>query len=332
MNNRFAILLQKFLTSYIIQECNDSINTKDSYATAFYLFLQFLKEKHQINSDDIKIELINKNTIMEYLNWLEEERGSSIQTRNQRLSAIKSFYKFVQTNEMDLFNTCSQILNIQNKKSPDKIITYFSPDEIKIMINYLNKNNNLKLLTMICVLYETGARVNEFINIKVSDIDLSDNASITLYGKGNKVRIVPISEELVKIIKKYLNIKYIDYGEEYLFYSNRKKKFSRNTINYNIDELVNTLHKLYPNKFNKKYHPHSFRHSKATHLYNNNTPLLYIKDFLGHKSVKSTEIYAKPDLGKQREQILNNAIEIPSNKKYSKTRKESLDDWLKHNM
>ena len=185
---------------------------------------------------------------------------------------------------------------------------------------------------MICVLYETGARVNEFINIKVSDIDLSDNASITLYGKGNKVRIVPISEELVKIIKKYLNIKYIDYGEEYLFYSNRKKKFSRNTINYNIDELVNTLHKLYPNKFNKKYHPHSFRHSKATHLYNNNTPLLYIKDFLGHKSVKSTEIYAKPDLGKQREQILNNAIEIPSNKKYSKTRKESLDDWLKHNM
>ena len=249
MNNRFAILLQKFLTSYIIQECNDSINTKDSYATAFYLFFFFFKEKHQINSFDIKIELINKNTIMEYLNWLEEERGSSIQTRNQRLSAIKSFYKFVQTNEMDLFNTCSQILNIQNKKSPDKIITYFSPDEIKIMINYLNKNNNLKLLTMICVLYETGARVNEFINIKVSDIDLSDNASITLYGKGNKVRIVPISEELVKIIKKYLNIKYIDYGEEYLFYSNRKKKFSRNTINYNIDELVNTLHKLYPYKF-----------------------------------------------------------------------------------
>ena len=180
------------------------------------------------------------------------------------------------------------------------MISYFSEDEIKMMINYLNKCKDLKKLTMICVLYETGARVSEFINIKLEDLNLSDNASITLYGKGNKTRIVPISQELVKLINKHLNEAYINYGDDYLFYSNYKKKYNRKSINYLIDNLIEKLKEIYSGNFKGNYHPHSFRHTKATHLYNNGTPLLYVKDFLGHSTITSTEIYATPDSKKRR--------------------------------
>lgn len=194
MNNRFSKLVQSFLTSYIIGECNYSMNTKASYSTTFYLFTKFMNDIHHVKPNNIEIESINKSLIIEFLDYLETERDASVETRNQRLACIKSFFKFVQINEPDLFETCTLILSIKNKKVPNKIISHFSEEEIKIIINYLNDNKELKKLTMICVLYETGARVSEFINIKHDDLNMSENANITLYGKGDKVRIVPISQ------------------------------------------------------------------------------------------------------------------------------------------
>ena len=332
MTNRFSKLVQKFLTTYVIGECNYSMNTKASYSTTFHLLLEFMSEVKNIKPNKIEIEAITKEVIVQFLDWLETNRFVSISTRNQRLACIKSFYKYVQSNEPDLFDTCVLILSIKNKKVPNKMISYFSEDEIKIMINYLNNSKDLKKLTMICVLYETGARVSEFINIKLSDLNLSDNAGITLYGKGNKIRVVPISQELVKLINKYLKEEYINYDGDYLFYSNYKKRYRRFGINYIIKQLVVELNIIYPNYFKGNYFPHSFRHTKATHLYNNGTPLLYVKEFLGHSTISSTEIYATPDTKKQREEILKNSESINTKHKYSDNKKENLDNWLKSNM
>ena len=332
MNNRFSKLVQYFLTAYIIGECNYSMNTKSSYATTFYLLLEFMNKEKNIKPNKIEIESITKEVIIQFLDWLETDRTVSIQTRNQRLACIKSFYKYVQINEPDLFESCAQILSIKNKKAPNKMISYFTENEIKIMINYLNDIKDLKKLTMVCVLYETGARVSEFINIKLSDLNLSDNASITLHGKVNKTRIVPISQELVKLINKYLKEVYINYGDDYLFYSNYKEKYKRQGINYIIKQLIIQLKFMYQESFKGNYHPHSFRHTKATHLYNNGIPLLYVKEFLGHSTITSTEIYATPDSKKQREEILKIAESITIRNKYSNTKQTDLDDWLKNNM
>ena len=332
MTNRFSKLVQSFLTTYTIGECNYSMNTKASYSTTFHLLLEFMNKEKNIRPNKIEIETITKEVIVQFLDWLETNRFVSIQTRNQRLACIKSFYKYVQSNEPDLFDTCSLILSIKNKKVPNKIISYFSEDEIRIMINYLNNSKDLKKLTMICVLYETGARVSEFINIKLNDLNLSDNASITLYGKGNKVRVVPISDELVKLINKYLKEAYTNYGDDYLFYSMQKRKYYRNSINKIITTLVNDLKIKYSNYFKDNYFPHSFRHTKATHLYNNGTPLLYVKEFLGHSTISSTEIYATPDSRKQRKEILKNSETINTKNKYNNHKKDDLDNWLKNNM
>ena len=330
--NKFSKLLQSFLIDYIIGECNCSLNTKSSYSTTFYLLIEFLFKKYKIKSNEITFDNLNKEIIIEFLDYLENDRKNSVSTRNQRLASLKSFFKYVQYNEPSLFDLCTQILSIKNKKVPNKMISYFSEEEIKIIISHLNKENNLKYLTLLCVLYETGARVSELINIKICDINLSDTASITLYGKRNKIRIVPISNELVKLINKYFKNQYVDYGEGLLLYSKNHKQYSRFGINFIINSLVDKLKLEYPNYFKENYHPHSFRHSKATHLYNNGTPLLYIKDFLGHSTITTTEIYASPDSKKQRELILENAQEIKIKTNYSDNKKETLDNWLKNNM
>lgn len=330
--NKFSKLLQSFLIDYIIGECNCSLNTKLSYSTTFYLLIEFLFKKYKIKSNEITFDNLNKEIIIEFLDYLENDRKNSVSTRNQRLASLKSFFKYVQYNEPSLFDLCTQILSIKNKKVPNKMISYFSEEEIKIIISHLNKENNLKYLTLLCVLYETGARVSELINIKICDINMSDTASITLYGKRNKIRIVPISNELVKLINKYFKNQYVDYGEGLLLYSKNHKQYSRFGINFIINSLADKLKLEYPNYFKENYHPHSFRHSKATHLYNNGTPLLYIKDFLGHSTITTTEIYASSDSKKQRELILENAQEIKIKTNYSDNKKETLDNWLKNNM
>ena len=332
MNNRFYELVQDFLTKYLIDECNYSDNTRKSYATVFRIFIKFIKEEKINGINEIEIELITKEVIIQFLDWLERNRKNSISTRNHRLMVLKSFFRYVLLNEPDLSNNCFKILNINFKKVPKKIISYFTEDEIKMIINYLNDIKDLKHLTMICVLYETAARVSEFINIKISDLDLRDNANIVLYGKGSKARKIPISQELVKLINLYINEVYIDYGENYLFYSTHKNKFHRDSINKYIDKLVKILKEKHPGYFLKKYHPHSLRHSKGTNLYNNNTPLLYIKEFLGHKSITSTQIYATPDTAKQRKEILKNAQSIKTKTRYTKTNQDDFEEWLKMNM
>ena len=118
MPNRFSKLVQEFLTNYIIGECNYSMNTKASYSATFHLLLEFTNEEKNIKPNKIEIETITKEVIIQFLDWLETNRNVSVQTRNQRLACIKSFYKYVQSNEPDLFNTCSLILSIINKKVP----------------------------------------------------------------------------------------------------------------------------------------------------------------------------------------------------------------------
>ena len=103
------------------------------------------------------------------------------------------------------------------------MILYFTEEELKIIINYLNKENNLKYLTLKCILYKTEAKVQELINIKIKYISLIDIASITLCGKRNKIRIISISNELIKLLNKYFKQIYIDYEEELLFYSTQRK-------------------------------------------------------------------------------------------------------------
>ena len=151
-------------------------------------------------------------------------------------------------------------------------------------------------------------------------------------GKGNKTRIIPINDELKNIIEVYLDKSYVDYGSGYLLYTKFKKTFTRFGIYDFVNRLIIKLQQKYLKLFIGNYHPHLFRHPKATRLYNNGVMLLTIKDFLGHSSITTTEIYAAPDSKHIREQIEKGNVELNITNNYSDDQKSDLLEWLRNNL
>ena len=326
--NTFPLRVQEFLGEYLPLGRNYSVNTIASYSTAFILLYEFMEEKHGIRPEKICFEDIDVEVINEYLLWLDEERGASVPTRNQRLAAIKSFYKYTITKEPSLSHTCTAIMSIENKKGSARIISYFTEEEIKILIDFVHENMAEKYLVIIAALYETAARVSELINIRISDIYLDNKPRIIIRnGKGKKSRSIPISKELADILNKYLST--LDADADYLFMTKFNHPYSRHGIYDFVNRLVDNVREIHPDCFKGNYHPHSFRHSKATHLYNSGTPLLSIKSFLGHSSVTATEIYATPDSDIIRKQIEKGSKKIEVEPKISDKQQADILKWLK---
>ena len=196
---------------------------------------------------------------------------------------------------MSYFDKCSQILSIEYKKTPLTIVSYLSIDEIKSLLSIPNiKNDNeFRHLIILTLLYETGARVSELINVKLVDINFNNTPYIILHGKGNKTRSVPISKDVFNMLKIYLNRLNIKDKNDYILKNKLNKKITRDGVQYIIDTYIKRAKEKYPNHYTQKITNHSFRHSKAMHLLEAGVNLIYIRDILGHKSITTTEIYAK---------------------------------------
>lgn len=309
MKNNFPFLLNNFFKT-LENEYNYSTNTIISYKYTFKLLVKFLIEEKHIPLRKINFEVISKDIIREFLDNVES--NNSINTRNQRLGAIKSFYRYISTEDIDNIVNCEKILSIRCKKNTRKYIDYLTIQEIKNYFNCieLRKPKDLRDLALLSLLYDTAARASELLNIKLDDILLDDNPKVALYGKGNKQRRVPITNNTKEIILNYINEFKIE-RYSYLFSNSKGLKYTTKMLEHVI--------KKYCKKANieKNIHPHSFRHSRAMHLLESGINLIYIRDLLGHSSVKTTEIYARTNEELLRKNILE-ANNIETNKEIPK--------------
>lgn len=285
MNKDFSYYLSKFLKDYLIVERNFSNNTVKSYKKSFQIFVDYLVNIVGIKIHNINFETITREIIIDFLNYLEYEKHNSIKTRNQRLKAIKSFYNYCSLQEIDNIVNIKKVLTLKFKKEPKSIVEHLSEDELKKLFDAIDASTKIgrRDLVLLSLTYDTGARASEIINLKYEDINL-ESKYIILLGKGNKKRIVPIMEDTKLLLIKYFNefnIKYNDY-----IFNNKGTKYSKNLLPKVCTKYSSFL-------FNKKLHPHLFRHSRAVHLLNHGVSLLYIKELLGHESIITTEIYAK---------------------------------------
>ena len=265
--------------------------------------------------------------------WLETNRNSSIQTRNQRLAAWKSFCKYVEFEAPEFFEVCSSIRSIEPKKTAKESINYLSLNSIKILLKQPNVEikKEFRDLAILSLLYDSGARVQELIDLSVCNLVLDSKARVFLTGKGNKTRIVPLSKEVTKILKKYIKL----YGlknEDILFSNKSNTKLTRQGIQYILKKYIERAKKEDSSLFNKNISNHSLRHSKAMHLLESGVNLIYIRDFLGHVSVITTEIYAKANPEIRRKQIEKASKKVVSKSKYSKKEKDELIKFLKEEL
>lgn len=282
MNKDFSYYLSKFLSDYLIVERNMSDNTIRSYRKTFQILIDYLVNIKGIKLKDITFKNITREIIIEFLNYLEDEKKNSIRTRNQRLACIKSFYQYCIIDEIDNIDNIRKILSIKTKKEIKKVMNYLTEEELKTIFDSIDTSTKIgrRNLTILTLLYDTAARASEIINIKIEDIHLEEKY-IILTGKGNKQRVVPIMEQTKKLLINY--VKEYKIINSYLFQNNQKKMNAR---------FIRDIIKSY-NVVNKQISPHTFRHTRAIHLLDKGVNIIYIQELLGHTSINTTMEYAK---------------------------------------
>ena len=328
--------ITSFFSYYLPITAGYSENTIKSYRDTFILLFSFADKEKLIKSGKISINLFQKDNILLFLDWLESARNASVSTRNQRLAALKSFSKYMSMHSFENLECFQTIMDIPPKKGESRTIDYLSVDAVALLLKQPDSNTRkgIRDLAILSLLYETACRVQELIDLKIGDISLTAPATVVVTGKGNKTRVVPISDNAASIIKKYILIYGISDNTAYLFTNKSAKPLTRAGVAYILNKHSQTARMINSPLFgNAIIHPHVLRHSKAMHLLESGVNLIYIRDFLGHSSVTTTEIYAKANPEIKRRFLENAASKIDlSVTRYSQKEKETLMDWLKNNI
>lgn len=286
MNRDFSYYLSHFLKEYLVVERQFSTNTIRSYKNTFQQLVNYLVNIKKMKLNNINFNTVTREIICDFLNYIEEEKKISIRTRNQRLAAIKSFYQYCAIEEIDNIDNIKRVLSIKQKKHIKPMQEYLTEEELQQIFSSVDITTKLgkRNLLVLVLLYDTAARANELINLKMEDIRLKENL-IILNGKGKKKRIVTIMDNTKQLLIEYLKVYQINNG--YVFKNNKHQKYS----DYFIKDIINSVSSK--TSINKKITPHTFRRTRATHLLNAGVNIVYIQELLGHECISTTEGYAK---------------------------------------
>ena len=259
----FSYLLSNFLTKFLPSERGLSQNTISSYRDTFVLLLKYCKEVLAVKSEHITMASLNRETVLSFLEWLETSRMVSARTRNQRLAAIHSFFRYVQEAEPSFMHECQRILTIAFKKTFGASITYLSLEVIKAILAQPQDTTpeGRRDTVLLSLMYDTGARVQEKSLI------------------GSEKQTAP------------------------LFTNRMKHPLTRAGVTYILKKHFAAVPTLIRESIPDKISPHVFRHSKAMHLLQAGVNLVYIRDILGHVDLRTTEIYARIDGKMKREAL-----------------------------
>ncbi|MCX6234990.1 MAG: site-specific integrase [Bacteroidetes bacterium] len=330
----FSKYLTDYLTRYLSHERGSSSNTIIAYRDTFVLFITFMNQVKNIKAEKLLMKLITKATVVEFLDWLQSERKCSDTTRNLRLAALHSFFRYVQYQNPDNLFEYQEIMSIKVKKAKKITINYLTVDGIKLLLEQpcVTTKRGRRDLALLSLMYDTGARVQELIDLTSSAVHLDKPYTIQITGKGNKTRIVPLLEEQVKILRNYLT----EFGllkpqtRSYPLFSNsRHEKLTRPGVTHILLKYADKARKRDPKLMPGKLSCHSLRHSKAMHLLQAGVNLIYIRDILGHVSVQTTEIYARADSKQKREALEKAYVDVSPKEEPVWENNENLLSWLK---
>lgn len=332
--NDFAKYLSYFLSKYLPAQLNASTNTVASYRDTFKLFLIFCQSERGIKPELLCMKNITKDCVIGFLDWIENTRKCSISTRNQRLAAIHAFTKYVQTESPENLYEVQKILSIPTKKKPRPTIPFLTIREMEILLKQPDRRKEIgkRDLVLLATLYDTGSRVQELIDLKIKNLRLENPAVITLKGKGMKSRQVPIMRNTRDLLAEYLDHYKCNTGyalqDAPLFYNQYKNKLTRKGISYIINKYVESAKKSPDFHNDGIITPHVFRHTRAVHMLQAGVNIIYIRDFLGHSSVTTTEIYARADTEMKRKALESAYIELDNGQFPSWENDGDLMNWL----
>lgn len=328
-----AVYLSKFLKVRLPTQQGVKKNTILAYRDSFSLLLEYCRDVEHIAPEKLAVTDLSRECIFRFLDWLQNERHCKVSTRNHRLAAIKSFFGFLAVEAPEYIEQCQSIKSIPLKKTDKAPLMYLTLEQVKALLEQPDRTTpqGRRDAVLLSLLYDTGARVQELIDLTFGDISDGDIVTVILTGKGGKSRIVPLMEPTGELLKYYFKVTGKNptlNPRELLFPNKQGRKYTRVGI---TDIIQRNVERARANGINmpEKVTPHWLRHSKAMHLLQAGVNLIYIRDLLGHVNVTTTEVYARADEKMKREALLK-AYENPTDKELPSWKKDdNLLEWLK---
>lgn len=296
-STNFPVLLTRFFTQRLIQQRHASPHTICSYRDSFRLLLQYAKKRLGKEPSDLTWEEIDTPLISAFLDDLQQRRGICARSRNLRLTAIRSFFRYVAFELPEQAEQCQSILAIPSKGYVHKQIHYLCRQEIDALLaapdhtTWSGRRDHAWLLLAI----QTGLRLSELTGLKHEDAYLGVAPYVHVLGKGRKERCIPLTKQTVAVLQAWLKEPAMGEGR-FLFPNRRGGRFSNDGVQYLLAKHVATATKVCPSLQSKRVSPHVLRHTAAIELLQAGVDTTVIALWLGHESIETTHIYLEADL------------------------------------
>lgn len=305
-SNDLGASLRGFFCDYLPHLRGMSSHTVLSYRDSIKLLLQFLAKEKNASISDLDIKNIGADEIITFLDNLEKNRHNGISTRNVRLSAIHSFFRYLAGTHPEHIDRSQRILSIPFKRTHTRIIEYLEFEEIMTVLQAVDRSkpDGRRNYILLALMFNTGARVQEIVDLKANDLQLSRPFSICIHGKGRKERICPIWEQTAMLLHEYTEERGIDIRQPVtVFINHLGTPLTRFGVRYILAKYLRNAAVVQPSLGKKRLHPHCMRHSTAVHLLKSGVDLSTIGHWLGHVSVNTTNRYVSIDLEMKRKAI-----------------------------
>ena len=326
-----ASMLHSFFVEYLPRQRALSPHTLCSYRDSIKLLLQFFAERNG-GITKLTVEDLTVVHVTAFLQHLETARHNCTGTRNVRLSAIHSFFRYLGAECPELLAQAQRILSVPFKRTSTREIQHLDLDEILAVLGAVDPgtSSTRRDLALLSLMFNTGARVSEIVALKTDDLQMASAASVVLHGKGRKERICPLWPETVHLLEKMLEERGIKPGQSaVLFLNHRGRDLTRFGVRLIFRKYVRKAGKSNPTLKKTRLHPHSARHSTAVQLLRSGVDLSTIAHWLGHASVNTTNKYLSLDLQAKREAITKAKPQIKGNLHSAKWRHDTnLIAWL----
>lgn len=304
--NLLATLLQNFFGNHLSTLRGMSPYTIQSYRDSLVLLLKFIALHKNRPTSSLDLEDLGVPEIQAFLAHLEVERKNSASTRNIRLSALHSFFRFVAAQHPDRLEQAQRIIGIPFKRTKSRVIDYLEYDEIQQILSVIDRTTKKgrRDYALLAIMFNTGARVQEILDLKACDLQLTKPYQVQLTGKGRKQRCCPIWPQTAQLLRHLCQELHIDLRSEVPVFQNcRAAPLSRFGVRYILKECLKQAQTSMPSLCSKRLHPHSIRHSTAVALLKAGVDLTTISQWLGHADLNTTNRYASIDLDMKRKAI-----------------------------
>jgi site-specific recombinase XerD len=294
---QFSSLVQSFFTQHLCQHKQVSPQTVTVYRDTFRLLFAFLQDRTGRTPADLAISDLDAPAILAFLDHLETARSNHVRSRNLRLSAIRSFFKYASLRDVEHLAIANRVLAIPTKRTGHPLLTFLTRPEIDAILaatdhsTWLGGRDHALLLTM----YNTGARASEVTGLTCGQVTFGTTTLVQIHGKGRKERTVPLWPQTARVLKHWFQI--LNTGDKgFAFPAQRGTRLSTDALNHALQQAVRRATVRCPDLSRKRITPHVVRHTTALHLLQAGVDIAVIALWLGHESIETTHGYVEADL------------------------------------